>query len=143
MKCTVTIDKSREEEVLIFAHEKNKLVCEIENLVEANQVEIVGYFEKEIIILLPNEICCFIVENNKIYALTQDKKILLKQRLYELEEILDSGFIKVNQSCIANIKQIKRFDASISGSLVVIFKNGHRDYVSRRQLKHVKERMGI
>ena len=110
---------------------------------EANQVEIVGYFEKEIIILLPNEICCFIVENNKIYALTQDKKILLKQRLYELEEILDSGFIKVNQSCIANIKQIKRFDASISGSLVVIFKNGHRDYVSRRQLKHVKERMGI
>ena len=56
---------------------------------------------------------------------------------------LGTDFIKINQSCIANIRQIQRFDTSFSGTLRVIFKNGYTDYVSRRQLKAVKERLGL
>ena len=32
---------------------------------------------------------------------------------------------------------------TLGGSLTVVLKNGYRDYVSRRQLKAVKERMGL
>ena len=53
------------------------------------------------------------------------------------------GFVRINQSCLGNVRRIARFDASIGGSLMVTFENGHRDYVSRRQLKTVKERMGM
>ena len=53
------------------------------------------------------------------------------------------NFIKINKSCIANLKKIKRFDASFGGAMQVTFKNGHTDFVSRRNLKNVKERMGI
>ena len=38
---------------------------------------------------------------------------------------------------------IDRFNASIGETLLVIFKSGYKDYVSRRQIKNVKERMGI
>jgi len=71
------------------------------------------------------------------------KTFRLNHRLYQLEERLGTRFLKINQSCLANIQQIQRFDASLAGALLVIFKNGYRDYVSRRQLKTVKERMGF
>ena len=54
-----------------------------------------------------------------------------------------SDFVKLNQSCIVNIKKIECFDASLGGALKVTLKNGYRDYVSRRQLKAVKERLGL
>ena len=78
-----------------------------------------------------------------IYALTKDEKYKLKQRLYVLEEMLNRDFIKINQSCIVNVKKIQRFDASFSGAMSVVLKNGYKDYISRRQLKNVKERIGI
>ena len=83
------------------------------------------------------------VEDGKVYALTESEKYRLKQRLYLLEEMLDVSFVKINKSCIANIRKIKKFDASFSGTLTVVFKNGYRDYVSRRNLKSVKERLGV
>ena len=64
-------------------------------------------------------------------------------RLYQLEELLDASFVKINQSSIVNVKKIERFEASIGGALLVILQNGHRDYVSRRQVKAVKERIGF
>ena len=53
------------------------------------------------------------------------------------------SFIKLNQSCIANKNKIKKFESTIGGALKVIFKNGYIDYISRRELKNVKERMGL
>ena len=61
--------------------------------------------------------------------------------MVELEESLPDNFLKINKSCIANIDKIKSFDATITGTLAVNFKNGYRDYVSRRRMKSVKERL--
>ena len=143
MKCRTVIDKDREEEVVIYIHERNSLSSEIEELVMGRSLELFGFKDKNIVKLSPSDVFCFTVENNKVYALCEREKYQIKQRLYLLEEILDRDFVKINQSCIANIKQIKRFETSIGVSLSVVFKNGYRDYVSRRQLKAVKERIGI
>lgn len=142
MKCIITIDKEHEEEVLIFAHEKTKLIEDILNLIN-NENVFTGYSDGEIHRLNLSEIYCFAVEDNKVYALTDKDKLQIKQRLYQVEEKLSDDFVKINQSCIANIKKIKKFDTSVSGMLTVTFKNGYRDYVSRRNLKSVKERLGV
>jgi len=47
-----------------------------------------------------------------------------------------NGAVKVDEL-------IKKFDVSFGGALTVIFKNGYTDYVSRRQMKIVKERIGF
>ena len=136
------IDKSREEEVIVYAHEKNEIVKEIESIVQQSNSDLFGYTETEAKKLNLFDVNCFITENNKTYALT-DEKLQVKKRLYEIEAMVDDGFIKINQSCIANIRQIEKVQSTFSGSLSVIFKNGYKDYISRRNLKSVKERLGV
>ena len=143
MKCELHIDKNTDEKVLIYAHEQNKAVDEIKSFVENQDIELVGYKDGEIEKLNPNKVNCFIIENSKIYAITDNDKYHVKLRLYNLEEMLGESFIKINQSCIANIRKIKKFDSSISGTLSVVFKNGYIDYVSRRNIKSIKERLGL
>ena len=143
MKLQIVIDPNRDEEIIIYAHKKSPLICEIEELVKNCAVDLIGYTENETVKLNLNDIYCFFTEDNKVYALTENEKYRLKSRLYQLEENLNNNFVKINQSCIANIKEIDRFKATVGGSLTVIFKNGYVDFVSRRNLKNVKERLGL
>lgn len=138
----VIIDENRDEEVIVYAHSKSAIVEEIERLVSESGVDIIGYKDNQAHKLILHKVNCFICENNRVYALTDDK-LYVRLRLYQLEERLDNSFIKINQSCIANIKQIQRVEATFSGALSVVFKNGYRDYISRRNLKKVKERLGV
>lgn len=130
-------------EIIVRAPEKTPLIEEIEKLIQNNLTELIGYNDREAVKISASDVYCFIIENNKVYAVTETDKYQIKQRLYQLEEILDSNFIKINQSCIANLSKIKKFNASFSGSLSVVFKNGYTDYVSRRSVKFIKERLGL
>lgn len=143
MKFTVIITNERDEEVVIYAREKTKLIYDIENLINDNAFELIGYSGYEAVNLRTDEVVCFLVEEGKVYAITDKNRFRLKSRLYQLEETLPENFVKINQSCIANIKKIERFDTSVSGTLLIKFKNGYKDYVSRRQMKAVKERFGL
>lgn len=144
MKHTTFIDPNRDEEVLIYVRRRTKAVEELESFIDRMGTELMGYgADGRIIPLFPTDVHCFTVEEGKVYALTDTEKLTIRLPLYAIEEMLDESFVKINQSCLASIRRIARFDASIGGALMVTFKNGHRDYVSRRQLKHVKERMKI
>ncbi|MBR4282980.1 MAG: LytTR family transcriptional regulator [Clostridia bacterium] len=143
MKCEVIIDNQCEEKVVIYTREENSLIDDIKQLIMNNDLEIFGYLNKEIVKLNPTDIYCVSVLDNKIYAVCEDKRYMLKERLYIYEDKLPSNFVKINQSCIANINKIERFDTSFSGTLKIRFKNGYTDYVSRRQLKFIKEKVGI
>lgn len=143
MKFSFFIDKNREEEIIVYAHEETELLNQIKSLVTDFSLQITGYKENEIYQIKMADVYCFTTENNKLFAITESDKFLIKERLYTIEQSLSKDFIKINKSCIANIKKIDRFDASISGTLLVKLKNGHNDYVSRRNVKNVKERLGL
>ena len=143
MKCEIIFDSNAEEKVVIYARENSALIEDIKQLAEKGNLGLVGYNEKEMVTLNPFEIYCVTVMDNKIFAICEDESLQLKERLYCLEEKLPETFIKINKSTLANIQKIERFDASISGTLKILFKNGYVDYVSRRQLKTIKERLGI
>lgn len=143
MKCEVIIDPQCEERVVIYAKQNNPIVEEIKRIADRTGNGIFGYVGSEIVRLDPAQIQYVSVMGNKVYAVLADQKYILKDRLYVLEEMLPDCFVKINQSCLANIGWMERFDTSISGSLKIRFKNGDTDYVSRRQLKAVKERIGI
>ena len=142
MDIKIFIDKTKTEEILIYAHEKTPLIEEIEKLVAESNLDLVGYTDTEARKINLLSVNCFISEGNKVFAMT-DEKSQIKLRLYQLEDMLDDNFIKINQSCIANIRQIKKVRATFSGAISVIFNNGYEDYISRRNLKNVKERLGV
>ena len=141
MKCKLFIDKDTpQERVEIYAREITREVEEIKSFSESFETSIVGYTDENTVKLSLAEIYCFTVEDSKVFALTKEKKYRLKLRLYQIEAMLTEDFLKLNQSCIGASSKILRFEVPFSGALNVVFKNGHRDYVSRRNLKAVKER---
>ncbi len=143
MKFRLIIDKKREEEVIVYSHKETKLTEEIKRIVESDATELIGYFEREAYRIKLSEIFCFVAQDNNVYAITAENSLRVKMRMYQLEEMLDDNFIKINQSCIVSIRQIRNFDSSFSGVLKVVMKNGYSDYVSRRNIKKVKERLGV
>lgn len=143
MKYKIYIDREREEEILIYAHEKTPLVERIEEMITAEQRNIIAFGDGEVVKLCADEVFCFVVEEGRVFALTERDKLQLKMRLYQLEEQFSCQFVKINQSCLVNVDKIGRFDASIGGSLMVTLKNGYKDYISRRQMKAVKDRIGF
>ena len=143
MKYQLIIDKTKEESVIITVHEKTEKIKQIEDIINANKYQILGYYQEEIIPINIEEVYAFYTNDSKVYACLKDKNLLIKERVYQIEEILGDSFIKINQGCIVNVGKILKFDSSISGSIKVILKNNFSDYISRRELKNVKRRMGI
>ena len=143
MKFTVILNSEREEEVIVYAKEKNSLVKSIEDLVNGADNYFTVQNERGIKRITEKEAYCFYIEDKKVYALTEKEKLLLKMRLYSIEEKLSEDFIKINQSTVINIKKIQRVDVSVTGTLKVVLKNGYTEYVSRRRIKNVKERLGL
>ena len=135
-----------EEEIIANVHERTPLIDEIEKLVTKEGVndQLTGYLEDEIKILKVDEVECFFVEDEKTYALYSDKKkYVIKKRLYELETILPTDFIKINKSAIANSKKISKFKVLLSGAVDAQFASGYTECISRRCLVEVRRRFGL
>lgn len=142
MKLNIFVGKTDEERIDIFINERRKIIEDIENLLSETN-EVFGYKNGEIHKLQFPDIVLFTVENERVYAYSGSDKYSVKERLYMIEEKMPDFFIKLNQSSLGNIKEFKKFDCSVSGTLKVTFSNGLTDYVSRRQLRSVKERLGL
>lgn len=143
MKYKIEIRPEQADELVIYARERNAELERIETFLRENDEKIFGYDGDKAIKLNTESIFCFFTEEGKVFALTYDKRLYVKERLYRIEEIFSESFVKINQSCLMNVSKIKRFESSIGGSLRVVLTNGYKDYISRRQLKTVKRRLGI
>ena len=143
MKCTVIIDEKREEEVIVYLHSKTPIADGIRELCLADERTITAYSEDGAVKLSPGEVYAFTVSGGKLTAVTEKEKLRVRERLYEIEAAVGNSFVRINQSCIINISLVKRFRTSFGASLLVEMKNGFCDYVSRRQIKAVKERLGL
>ena len=143
MKYRIEIHENQEEDIIISAKAQTDLLCKIEAILESRQEQLLGYANGETVPLNGEDVLCFYVETGKVYAMTEQEKWQVKERLYQLEQQYEKSFVKINQSCLVNLSAISKFQSSIGGSLSVVLKNGYRDYISRRQLRTVKERMGF
>ena len=142
MKFKLIIDKEKDEEVVITAHQRTPLISEIEALVSSHSDRIPGYTEDDIKMLCVSEIECVTVLDGKTYAIdSRNHRYRLKQRLYELEQQLPPSFIRINKSTLANEKRLDRFAVTYSGAVDAVFKCGYTEYVSRRCFAQIKRRL--
>lgn len=143
MKFKLIIDKEKDEEVVATVHARTALIDEIEALISkhAGTDRIPGYTEDDIKMLAFSEIQCITVSGGKTYAIdAKNRRYRLKQRLYELEQLLPPTFIRINKSAIANERALDRFAVTYAGSVDAVFKCGYREYVSRRCFAQIKRR---
>ena len=143
MKFKLIIDREKDEEVVATVHGRSALIDEIEGLIQkhAGTDRIPGYTQDDIKMLSVSQIQCITVLDGKTYAIDENnRRYRLKQRLYELEEILPTAFIRINKSALANETALDRFSVTYAGSVDAVFKCGYREYVSRRCFAEIKRR---
>lgn len=143
MKFKLIIDAEKDEEVIATVRERSPLTDQIERLVMqyTGTDRIAAYTEDDMKMLLFSDIECITILDGKTYAIdTNNRRYRLKLRLYELEEILPSSFIRINKSTLANETRLERFTASFSGAVDAVFQCGYTEYVSRRCFAEIKRR---
>lgn len=143
MKFNLIIDETKEEEITATVHGRSSLTERIEALVmqysKSDRIPVSS--EDEMKLLQFSEIESVVSEDGKTFVTdTSGNRFRIKMRLYEIEEILPSYFIRINKSALANEKRIDRFSSTIIGSVDAVFKSGNKEYVSRRCFAEIKRR---
>ncbi|SDZ86613.1 transcriptional regulator, LytTR family [Oribacterium sp. KHPX15] len=129
--------------VIIKNRENNEDVEGVINAIQSyanNQKPMIqAYFKGSVVMLPQRKIFRIYIVNRKILIQTSERLYEVRKNLRDLEELLDSeSFIRISQSEILNIKRVKNFDFSSTGTIEVELENGEKTYVSRRRVKEIK-----
>ncbi|QQK76950.1 LytTR family transcriptional regulator DNA-binding domain-containing protein [Salicibibacter cibarius] len=137
-------DNHEETTVIIQAKEWSpELEALVKQLNNAKRGRIVGVHEDQSVVLNPHDIDFVYAEKRKVFAATTAKQhIELKMKLYEVEELLEAhDFTRFSKSVIGNIHHIQRFELAFNGNLFIHFDSGNKEYVSRKYVTPLKEKL--
>lgn len=99
--------------------------------------------DDKIVMLHPEDIYLVRVEADKTVIHGDKKQYRSGKRLYELEALLGPDFMRVSKSTIINLHLLDYVAPSLGGVMVLVMKNGLRDYISRKYLPAFKRYLGI
>ena len=146
MQIEIKIDEScKEPKIIVVA---DKITAEINGIIkrlsEEQPVMIAGFREDFVEVLEPSNIFRVFASNGKVFADTGSGEYIVRLRLYEVEQRLDSrSFVRISNSEIINLKKVKNFDLSFTGTICVTLSNGTVTYVSKRYVAKIKQVLGI
>lgn len=142
MKVQVEIDEEvKAIEVFIRHHSwDDELQQLLERLKERRRPYFIGRKNDVQHVIRSEEIICLFTEENSIMCRTLQGVFKMNERLYELEKDLPkSQFVRLSKSVIANLDELKKFEASFNGTLCVHFRSGEKEYVSRHYVQGIKK----
>ena len=113
------------------------------SLIKASSNIVTAQQDERTIVLKERDIYMIRVENEKTIIYCKEKKYYSKKRLYELENILKHSFMKISKTTLVNLQYIDGVEASFGGTMLLILKNGCKDYVPRKYLPGFKEYLGL
>lgn len=86
----------------------------------------------------------FIVEDDDVYGVLNNTRLLVRMKLYEIEELLlPKEFIRVSKYCLVNIGKIDYIRPALNSKLDLLMKNKEHVEVNRAYLKDFKEALKI
>lgn len=146
MQVEIKIDHTcKEPRVIVFT---DKITDEINTLVarlsEGSPQVLSGFRGDTLEVLEQSDISRIFASAGKVFAATEKGEYSLRLRLYELEERIDKNlFVRISNSEIINLKKVKNFDLSFTGTICVSMLDGTVTYVSRRYVNKIKQVLGI
>ena len=146
MEFQLIVDKNEKETVVATVHQRSELTDRIEKLVMqyTGTDRIPGYTEDDVKLLTYAEIECITVRDGKTYAVDRmGVQYRLRLRLYEVEKMLPSCFVRINKSSLANENRLEKFTAGFGGAVDAVFRSGYREYVSRRCFTVIRRRFDV
>ena len=144
MKVRIELDPQMDEpEMIIRAPRLTEDVARLQQLIlEQKMTPLTFYKDRSEYFVDVSEILFFETDGEKIYGHTREEAYEVRQKLYELEELLPIAFCRISKSTIVNAKQIYSLEKSFSGTSTVNFYQTHKQvHVSRRYYQVLKERL--
>jgi len=145
VKIRIEIDDNlKEEEIIIRCSELNDSIKKIQqNIMETSKKTNIVFYKENIEYYLPlDSILFFETSGNGIDAHTINDIYRIKNKLYELEEILSNNFIRISKSTILNTNHIYSINKNLTSSSIVQFNKTHKQvYVSRGYYKAMRQRL--
>ena len=144
MKVRIELDPQMDEpEMIIRAPRLTEEVARLQQLIlEQKMTPLTFYKDRSEYFVDVSEILFFETDGEKIYGHTREEAYEVRQKLYELEEILPISFCRISKSTIVNAKQIYSIEKSFSGTSTVNFYQTHNQvHVSRHYYQLLKERL--
>ncbi len=133
------------EEIIIKCRERDDRVNEIERVIDnvlGSGGELILYINGTEYYVPRGEILFFESEGDKIYAHTAAKRYVTTYKLFELENIMPSYFVRISKSTIANIKLISSLRREVTGNGEITFKScDKKTYFSRGYYKILREKI--
>lgn len=146
MQVEIKIDPSCKEPKIIVLTDKitDEISLLVRKISEESPQILAGFQKDTLEILDPQDIFRIYAASGKVFATAVKGEYTLRLRLYELEERLDkSQFVRISNSEIINLKKVKSFDLSFTGTICVSLLDGTLTYVSRRYVTKIKQVLGI
>ncbi len=146
MQIEVKTDEScKEPKVIILTAQMTEEVQDIiRRLSEDTAKMLVGFREEKAWILQQDSILRAYAASGKVCVAMPEGEYTVRLRLYELEERLDkSCFVRISNSEIINLRRVKEFDLSFTGTIGVTLEDGTTTWVSRRYVTKIKKALGL
>lgn len=146
VECNISAEH-KEPYAVLYINKMTETIAEIISMLEkenANSTSLNAVRDRKTYFIKPEDISLVRTEGREIACYDKLKnRYVLGKPLYELESILDIGFVRISKSAIVNISQIDHVEASFNGTMELVMKNGVTDYISRSFRKDFKERLGL
>ena len=113
MEIEIKTDSSyKEPKISIYANDiSDPAISNLINLIKDYfSYSLKGYIDNQLYILDQKNIESIYTENKRIYARQDDVSYEIKNRLYELENLLNKNFVRISNSEIINFKKVKKLD---------------------------------
>ncbi len=146
MQVEVKIDASYSEpKVIILTASMTEAVNRIVSELSQSIPKIIsGSKDGKIEVIAQDDLIRIYANTGKVFAVTSKGEYTVRFRLYEISERLDSEqFVRISNSEIVNLKKVKNFDLSFTGTICVELTDGTKTYVSRRYVPKIKQILGI
>lgn len=131
----------KETNIIINAPEMNE---DVQNLIKyISNIDIIpnqiaANDDNKIYFIDLENIVCFFSKNKYNYIRTKEGVYKVRYKLYEVEDMLkNKNFIRISNSCIINMNQVKYFDTSILGTISVYLKDSTHEVVSKRHVAEI------
>ena len=136
---------AKERKVVIVTDAVDDEIQELMRRISREQSQLLaGFSEDSVKLIDQTEIIRCFASDGKVFAVTAAGEFVLRLRLYELEERLDKRcFVRISNSEIINLRKVRNFDLSYTGTIRVTMKNGDSTFVSRRYVSRIKNVLGI
>jgi DNA-binding LytR/AlgR family response regulator len=132
-----------EEQIIVKCHNISPELMNMLNAIKVQGSLLIAFIGNEIHRVAPSDVFYIETVDNKTFLYCESNVYEIKQKLYELEELKISDFLRISKSTIVNLSKIKSLIPSMSGRLEAVLSNGERVVISRQYVSELKKNLGM